>query len=106
MVVMVEIVKEDASSFCVDVGPIIVALDTDHPAPGELIIAADLPAAGRATGIPAERTPTEYSEVWCVEFLLDPDAADVAADVAAGPAEDIDRRRRNVDRSSWQVGRN
>jgi hypothetical protein len=100
MVVMVEIVKEEASSFSVDVCPIIVALDADNEAASELIIAADLPASNETTRVPAERSPCE-NETGRVEVLLDPDAADVAANVAAGPAEDIDRRRRNVDRSSW-----
>src|SRR4051812_38788423 len=104
MVVMVEIGEESARSVCMDVGPIIVALDTNDPASGELIIAAELAATECAAGIATKRPTAEPSQIWRFELLLDPGAADVAADIAAGPAEEVDWRRSLVDRCSAEVG--
>src|SRR6266567_35497 len=53
-----EVRKEGVSSVCMGVGPIIVALDTNHPPAGELLIAADLRTSAHAAGIAAEG-PTE-----------------------------------------------
>src|SRR5262249_51793098 len=81
--------ENDAVPVATDIGPVVIALDADHPAAGELIIAADLYAAERAAAVRTEGLTEDRAG----DFLVDPDAADVAADVAAGPAE-IDRWRR------------
>src|SRR5215813_14924240 len=89
-------------------GPIVVGLDADHPSPGELVITASLhtPEPGAAIfveGLSKERIA--YKPI--IEFPVGPDAADVGADVAAGPAEDIDRRRRRPVHWGWpgKIGR-
>ena len=68
----------------VGIGPIIVTLDANYPSPSELIIAAALQAPGDAAGIPAEGPAEKLVRNQNGEILLDPNTADVSADVAAG----------------------
>ena len=89
------------------VGPSIVALDANHPAASELIIATGLHAAQPAVDV----VIAGLGQRSINKLLPCPQTADVAADVAAGPGPYLDRddhrrlgRRRRVDRPP-QVGR-
>ena len=83
-----------------DVGSQSVAFDADHPIGRELIITAHLAAAKEAACI--TRDGNSGRECRVRGCLPTPSATHVAADVAAGPSEDgnrrDDRRRRLVDR--------
>src|SRR5215475_13973552 len=88
-------------------GPIVVGLDADHPSPSELVITASLHTPEPGAGIFVEGLSKErIANKPIIEFPVGPDAADVGADVAAGPAEDIDRRRRRPVHWGWpgQIG--
>src|SRR5215471_4397809 len=87
-----DVVEED-QVVAAAAGPVIITLDADHPSAGELIIAAALQAAEEAAGVRVEGLTEERIADQAVgEFPVHPKAADVAAEVTAGPTED-DRRR-------------
>src|SRR5450631_4363603 len=83
-------------------GPVVHALDANHPVVGELVVAADLSAASEATaraGAEIIVRNDRYERVHLCYLGLAgtlPSTTDVAADVAAGPVVNHDggRRRR------------
>ena len=77
----------------VGIGPSKVALDTDHPAASELIITTALHAAQPAADIVIGPIEERTIERPVNELPVYPQATDVAANVAAGPVEVVDRRR-------------
>jgi len=90
------------------IGPGLVALDADHKAASKLIIATGLHAANPAIRIMSAERLAEKIAAGRPDnplLLLGPQAARMAAHVAAGPAPNRDDRRRYlIDRSS-HVGR-
>jgi hypothetical protein len=90
---------ERVDHIALDVGAGAGALDPDHPIGGDLIVAADLTAAEETARVRADAlgiTFPDKEQVWrggrsldrgIGEILATPAAADVAADVAAGPSE-------------------
>src|SRR5215813_9608482 len=98
-----EVREKDAISVPMGVGPIVVTLYAEHPPAGELIIAAGLHTSEHAVGVRAEglteeRIARPESRSQNGEILVDPKAADVAAGVAAGPAENVNGWRRSRQR--------
>src|SRR5262249_5713426 len=93
----------------VRVRPVIVALDADHPSAGKLIVAADLDASDSAAGVvAAEIDPWRHphpKDVGQGVILAQPQAAAVAADIAAGPAVEINHRclHRRWWRGRWRA---
>src|SRR5215813_2730842 len=82
------------------IGPGIVALDADHKAAGELIVATGLRAAQPAVQrVLAERLPVKRAAGRTHDpvLRLRPHSARMAADVAAAPAPNRNDRRRLVD---------
>src|SRR6266508_864399 len=96
--------KEKIVVTAMRVGPTVVALDTEHDLT-DLVVAADLDAADDVVRIMAARRDAGR-KCHIGPVLLRPKAADMAAEVAAGPAEvHWDRRRSLIDRRSHrQVG--
>src|SRR5262249_16124929 len=89
------------------IGPGIVALDADHKAAGELIVATGLRAAQPAVQrVFAERLPVKRAAGRAHDpvLRLRPQTARMAADVAAAPAPNRNDRRRLVDGKA-HVGR-
>src|SRR5262249_36348663 len=89
------------------IGPGIVALDADHKAAGELIVATGLRAAQPAVQrVFTERLPVESAAGRAHDpvLRLRPQTARMAADVAAAPAPNRNDRRRLVDGKA-HVGR-
>src|SRR5262245_36103541 len=81
--------KYDAGPIRRGVGPVVVPLHADHEPTGELIVAASLNTGSPTIEIRASGTPVRTRS-----FFADPNAADVAADIAAGPGKDDRRWRR------------
>src|SRR5207245_8305412 len=82
------------------IGPGIVALDADHEAAGELIVATGLrPAKPAVQGVFAERLAVKSAagRAHGPVLRLRPQTAGMAADVAAAPAPNRNDRRRRVD---------
>ena len=91
------------------IGPGIVALDADHEAAGKLIVATGLHAAEPALRLMSAERLAEKSAAGRADDPLGlpgPQAAHMAADVAAGPAPNRnDRRRRCLVDGSADIGR-
>src|SRR5512132_3180571 len=81
--------------------PIKHIAEAEHPSAGELIIAANLPAASKARIVCREVSKTKTE----IRLAAAKYPADVGADVTSGPSNWRRRRRRCWRRLAGQIGR-